>query len=321
MRTLLVTGGCGFIGSNFIRLALDQLPDYEIINLDALTYAADPANLSDLEDHPRYFLVKGDVSNSWLVNDIFVNPIHSIIHFAAESHVDRSIQNSTPFVQTNVLGTQVLLEAARKHQVARFISVSSDEVYSSLSSDKSKLFTEQTPIAPNNPYSASKAAADLLVRAYVKTYNLPAIITRSSNNYGPRQNTEKFIPMIITRAMRDEPIPIYGSGMNVRDWIYVDDHCRALLSILRDGRVGEVYNVGARNERYNFEVAETILDILGKPRSLITYVEDRLGHDLRYGVDSTKLETELNWSPKYTWHTGLAQTIKWYQRNFESAKS
>ncbi len=310
MPQVLVTGGCGFIGSNFVRYLLETDPQVRVINFDKLTYAGNLANLSDLAEDPRYRFVHGDVADRDLVRKV-VPGVAVIFHFAAESHVDRSIQDSGPFVRTNVLGTQVLLDAAREFSVPRFIQVSTDEVYGSLGA--TGWFTEETALAPNSPYSASKAAGDLLVRSYVHTFGLPAIVTRCSNNYGPYQFPEKLIPLFINNLLQDQPIPVYGDGQNVRDWIYVRDHCTALERVWRAGRPGEVYNVGGECERTNLQITHALLDALGKPRSLIRYVKDRPGHDRRYAIDCSKIKRELGWQPAVSFETGLQETIRWYQ--------
>jgi dTDP-glucose 4,6-dehydratase len=313
MTTLLVTGGCGFIGSNFVRHVLASDPDAVVLNFDCLTYAGNLANLADLADHPRYRFVKGDVTDRDAVRSAMGNGVSGVIHFAAESHVDRSIQDSGPFVRTNVLGTQVLLDAAREFKVAKFVQVSTDEVYGSLG--PTGAFTETTPLAPSSPYSASKAGADLLVLSYAHTFGLPAVITRCSNNYGPYQFPEKLIPLFITNLMRDEPVPVYGDGLQVRDWIHVRDHCAAVERVWRSGRVGEVYNIGGRSEKANIELTNALLDLLGKPRTLIRHVQDRPGHDRRYAIDCSKIERELGWRPQYRFEEGLRETIRWYQDN------
>jgi dTDP-glucose 4,6-dehydratase len=313
METALVTGGCGFIGSNFIRHLLVSDPDVRIINLDALTYAGNPGNLADVAGDPRYRFVHGSIDDSAVVRPLVGQGVASILHFAAESHVDRSIHDAGPFLRTNVLGTQVLLDAAREFGVRRFVQVSTDEVYGSLG--PTGAFTEETPLAPNSPYSASKAAADLLVRSYVHTFGVPAVITRCSNNYGPYQFPEKLIPLFITRLLHDESVPVYGDGLNVRDWIYVDDHCRAVEAVWRHGRVGEVYNIGGRCEKTNLELTHLLLDLLGKPRSLIRYVADRPGHDRRYAIDCTKIERELGWRPRMSFEDGLRATVAWYREH------
>src|SRR5438094_505562 len=291
MPPLMVTGGCGFIGSNFIRHLVASDPDVSIVNFDALTYAGNLANLADVEVHPRYKFVRGDVADRAAVRKVVERGVCGIIHFAAESHVDRSIQDSGPFVRTNVVGTQVLLDAAREFKVPRYVQVSTDEVYGSLG--PTGAFTEETPLAPNSPYAASKAAADLLVRSYVHTFALPAVITRCSNNYGPYQFPEKLIPLFITNLLRDEPVPVYGDGLNVRDWIHVRDHSAAVALVGREGQVGEVYNIGGRCEKTNLDLTHTLVDAVGKPRSLIRYVKDRPGHDRRYAIDCDKMEKEL----------------------------
>jgi dTDP-glucose 4,6-dehydratase len=313
MLHLLVTGGCGFIGSNFIRYELETDPEVSIVNLDQLTYAGNLANLADFAGHPRYRFVRGDISDGEAVRRVVGNRVDVLINFAAESHVDRSIQDSGPFVRTNVVGTQVLLDAAREAGVSRYLQVSTDEVYGSLGA--TGLFTEETPLAPNSPYAASKAAADLLVRSYVHTFGLPAVITRCSNNYGPYQFPEKLIPLFITNLLRDEPVPVYGDGLNVRDWIHVRDHCAAIDRVWRDGRVGEVYNAGGHNERTNLDLTYALLEAVGKPRSLIRYVKDRPGHDRRYAIDSRKIERELGWKPRVPFEEGLRETVQWYQEH------
>ena len=312
IRAILVTGGCGFIGSNFVRYTLRN-SDYRVINVDKLTYAGNLENLSDIADHPTYEFVKGDIADKALIDGLASKGIDAIINFAAESHVDRSIEDSRVFIETNVLGTQVLLEASRNYGISRFIQISTDEVYGSLG--PTGAFTEASPIAPNSPYSASKTAADLLVRAYHKTYGLPCIITRCSNNYGPYQFPEKLIPLMISNALEGEPLPVYGDGMNVRDWIYVEDHCRAIDVIMHKGREGEVYNIGGNNEVPNIEIVQIILKRLGKPESLIKFVEDRPGHDRRYAMDSTKLRNELEWNTIYSFDQAMDLTIRWYIEN------
>ena len=313
MSTLLVTGGCGFIGSNFIRHILAVDADVTVVNFDALTYAGNLANLDDLRDHPRLRFVKGDVTDRDAVRDAFRLGVRHVIHFAAESHVDRSILDSGPFVSTNVLGTQILLDAAREFAVERYVQVSTDEVYGSLG--PTGLFTETTPLAPSSPYSASKAAADLLVQSYAHTFKTPALLTRCSNNYGPYQFPEKLIPLFITNLLSDEPVPVYGDGGQVRDWIHVLDHCRAVECVWRSGRVGEVYNIGGRCEKTNLELTHTLLDLLEKPHTLIRYVQDRPGHDRRYAIDCTKIERELGWRPTVHFEQGLRDTIAWYRGN------
>jgi dTDP-glucose 4,6-dehydratase len=311
MTTVMVTGGCGFIGSNFIHYLLETDPSATVINLDSLTYAGNPANLAALADHPRYRFLKGDITDRDMVRAALGLGVEVLIHFAAESHVDRSIHDSGPFVRTNILGTQVLLDAARAFKVQRYVHISTDEVYGSLGPDG--YFTEETPLAPNSPYAASKAAADLLVRSYVHTFGLPALITRCSNNYGPYQFPEKIIPLFISNLLRDEPVPVYGDGLNVRDWIHVRDHCTAIDQVVRKGRVGEVYNVGGRCEKTNLELTHALLDAVGKPRSLIRYVKDRPGHDRRYAIDCRKIEHELGWRPAVSFEQGLRDTVQWYR--------
>jgi dTDP-glucose 4,6-dehydratase len=311
MTPVLVTGGCGFIGSNFIHYLLENDPNVAVLNLDCLTYAGNLANLADLADHPRYRFLKGDVADPPAVRAAVGQGVHSIIHFAAESHVDRSIHDSGPFVRTNVVGTQVLLDAAREFRVARFVQVSTDEVYGSLG--PTGFFTEETALAPSSPYAASKAAADLLVRSYAHTFGLPALITRCSNNYGPYQFPEKLIPLFVSNLLRDEPVPVYGDGRQVRDWVHVRDHCAAVYAAWKYGRPGEVYNVGGRCERTNLELTEALLRATGKPASLIRHVQDRPGHDRRYAIDCSKIERELGWRPAVPFDEGLRQTVDWYR--------
>lgn len=311
---ILVTGGCGFIGSNFIRYALGNDPDVSIINVDKLTYAGNLENLSDLSTDPRYRFIRGDIAEASLMEELIRNEIDAIVNFAAESHVDRSIEDPAAFMKTNVFGTFVLLEAVRKTsggQKIRFLHISTDEVYGSLG--ETGAFTEETSLAPNSPYSASKTAADMMVRAYYHTYGLRVLTTRCSNNYGPYQFPEKLIPLMVSNAMEDRELPIYGDGLNVRDWIYVEDHCCALNKVLREGRPGEVYNIGGQNERTNLHVAKTILDSLGKPHSLIRFVADRPGHDRRYAIDFSKIKRELGWIPEVSFEEGMRHTIEWYQ--------
>ncbi len=308
---LFVTGGAGFIGSNFIRLMLASDRSCEIVNFDALTYAGNLENLKEVEDDPRYRFVRGDVSDPKQVEAALDERFDAIVHFAAESHVDRSIEGAGIFLKTNVLGTQVLLERARELGGVRFVMVSTDEVYGSLAPD-AEAFTEETPLAPNSPYSASKASADLLCRAFHHTHGLPVMITRCSNNYGPYQFPEKLIPLMIGNALEDKPLPVYGDGRNVRDWLHVSDHCRAIEAVLRGGRPGEVYNIGGDSERENIEVVRRLLQILGKPESLIQFVTDRPGHDRRYAIDASKIRRELGWTPQVVFETGLAETVQWY---------
>jgi dTDP-glucose 4,6-dehydratase len=309
-RPLLITGGCGFIGSNFIRHLLETDAEVHVVNLDLLTYAGNLANLTDVAKNPRYRFVHGDITDRETVRKIVSAGVGGIINFAAESHVDRSILDSGPFIRTNVIGTQTLLDAAREFTVPRYLQISTDEVYGTLG--PSGAFTEETPLAPNSPYSASKAAADMLVRSYVHTFGLPALITRCSNNYGPYQFPEKLIPLFISNLMRDEPVPVYGDGMQVRDWIHVRDHCTAIDAVFRNGRPGEVYNAGGWAEMPNLRLTHLLLDILGKPRSLVKFVRDRPGHDRRYAIDTTKIEKEIGWQPRITFSRGLRETVRWY---------
>jgi dTDP-glucose 4,6-dehydratase len=315
-RKFFVTGGAGFIGSAFIRLLLDAIPDCHIVNFDALTYAGNLDNLEGL-DAGRHQFIRGDITDSQLVLSSLAEGCDAVINFAAESHVDRSIANAAEFLRTNVLGTQVLLDAARLRGVKRFVQVSTDEVMGSLPEGEEGYFTEYSPFAPNSPYAASKAAAEHLVRAAHHTFGLNTVVTRCGNNYGPRQFPEKFIPLALANALNDQPIPVYGDGQNVRDWIYVEDHCRAILLAMEMGRPGAVYNIGARNERRNLDVVEGLLDALNKPRSLIRFVADRLGHDRRYAIDPSLVERELDWKPVETWESGLRKTIAWYDENRE----
>ena len=311
MQRILVTGGCGFIGSNFIRDELRRYAGLSVINLDSLTYAGNLENLADLKDDDRYTFHRGDICDREFVDELLKSdPVDAVINFAAESHVDRSILDSGPFVQTNIVGTQVLLDACRSANVKRFVQISTDEVYGSLGPKGA--FTEETPLAPNSPYSASKAAADLLVRSYCRTFGFPAVITRCSNNYGPYQFPEKLIPLFISNCLHDLPLPVYGTGDNVRDWIHVLDHCRGIDAAMRLGRDGEVYNFGGSHEVANLELTHTLLDLLQKPRSLIQFVEDRPGHDKRYAVDYSKATAELSWKPEINFRDGLRETIDWY---------
>ena len=316
MQCILVTGGCGFIGSEFIRQQLALYPAQSVINLDKLTYAGNRDNLASIEQDPRYQFVQGDIGDASLVNSLLQNgSVDAVIHFAAESHVDRSLQDCGPFVQTNIVGTQVLLDACRRAGTSRYLQVSTDEVYGSLGA--TGFFTEETPLAPNSPYSSSKAAADLLVRSFVHSFQFPAIITRCSNNYGPYQFPEKLIPLFVMRLLAHQPVPVYGSGLNVRDWIHVSDHCRGIDLALRKGRPGEVYNFGGRCERTNLEITRQLLSLLGRPDSLIQYVADRAGHDLRYAIDCAKAERELGWRPQISLEAGLAATVQWYREHPE----
>jgi len=317
MKSILITGGAGFIGSNFVLHFLEKYPDYQVINLDLLTYAGTLDNLKEEQANPRHIFVKGDICDSSAVLGSLAADTDVIVNFAAESHVDRSILSAHEFIWTNVLGAQVLLDAAREKGVRRFCQVSTDEVMGSLPENSDDYFTEESPFAPNSPYAASKAAAEHLVRAAHETFGLDTVISRCGNTYGPRQFPEKFIPLMIANALADQAVPVYGDGQNVRDWIYVDDHCRAILGIIGRGESGGTYNIGARNERRNIEVVESVLDALGKPRSLINFVTDRPGHDRRYAIDPTKIETELGWTTRETWATGLEKSIQWYLDNRE----
>ena len=334
MKQVLVTGGCGFIGSNFVRHVLQHFPGCRIINLDKLTYAGNPGNLTDVEKNSRYRFVKGDIGDAALVRQIFAKEeIDTVVHFAAESHVDRSITGPAAFVETNILGTFNLIEAAREAWLngpggkppidCRFLHVSTDEVYGSLG--ETGAFQETTPYDPRSPYSASKASSDHLVSAYFHTYGLPTLITNCSNNYGPYQFPEKLIPLIINNALQGKPLPVYGDGKNVRDWLYVIDHCAAILKVLEHGEVGETYNIGGQSEKQNIEIVHTICDILDEKvgllpggknrRSLVTYVKDRAGHDRRYAIDATKIRTRLGWSPQVNFADGMLKTVGWYLDN------
>jgi dTDP-glucose 4,6-dehydratase len=313
MDRVLVTGGCGFIGSNFIHYLLEIDPTVSVVNYDGLTYAGNPANLADIADNSRYRFVQGDIADADAVRKLVSEGVSAIINFAAESHVDRSIHDAAPFVRTNIVGTQVLLDAAREFRVARYLQVSTDEVYGSLG--PTGYFTEETPLAPNSPYAASKAAADLLVRSYAHTFGLPALITRCSNNYGPYQFPEKLLPLFITNLLHDEPVPVYGDGLNVRDWIHVRDHCAALERVWRLGQVGEIYNIGGRCERTNLELTHQLLQIMDKPQTLLRYVKDRPGHDRRYAIDCSKIERALGWRPVISFEQGLRDTVQWYREH------
>ena len=308
---LLVTGCAGFIGSNFVHYMLERHPDYHILDLDALTYAGSMENLKEIVENPGHRLVQGRIEDGKLVDGLMPG-IDVVINFAAESHVDRSIVEPQVFITTNVLGTQVLLDAALRHRVKLFCQISTDEVYGAVELDSAERFTEESPIRPNSPYSASKASADLLVRAYYRTYGLPIVISRCTNNYGPRQHAEKFIPTVILSALRGKPVPIYGDGLYVRDWIHVLDHCRAIDLILHRGKVGEVYNIGGDNEWANIELARKILQITGKPENLLQSVPDRPGHDRRYALSSDKLRRDLGWKPSVPFDRGLSETVRWY---------
>ena len=314
---IIVTGGAGFIGANFVYYQLEKHPQDRIICLDALTYAGNLETLEEAMKHPNFRFEKGDIADREFVYRLFEEEHPDIVvNFAAESHVDRSIENPEIFLKTNIMGTQVLMDACRKYGIKRYHQVSTDEVYGDLPLDRPDLFfTEETPIHTSSPYSSSKAGADLLVLAYYRTFGLPVSITRCSNNYGPYHFPEKLIPLMISRALADEPLPVYGKGENIRDWLYVKDHCSAIDLVMRKGRVGEVYNVGGHNERTNLEVVKTILAQLGKPESLITYVTDRPGHDMRYAIDPTKIHTELGWLPETKFDDGIKATIQWYLEN------
>lgn len=320
MKNILVTGGCGFIGSNFIKYLINK--DCRIFNLDNLTYAGNPENLQDIEDNNNYKFIKGDITDAKKVKAVIAGyDIDTIVNFAAESHVDRSILGPEIFTKTNILGTQILLDVSKNHWAAlpggykgkKFVQISTDEVYGSLG--RTGTFKESTPLAPNSPYSASKAAADFMARAYFHTYGFPVVISRCSNNYGPYQFPEKLIPLMIFKAMRDEKVPVYGDGKNIRDWLYVEDHCSAIEAVLRRGRNGEVYNIGGNNEWTNIDVVKMILKQLQKPMSLVSFVKDRLGHDRRYAMDAGKIRRQLGWSPKHTFEKGLKMTIEWYVDN------
>lgn len=315
--TLLVTGGAGFIGSNFIFYMREKHPDYRIVCIDKLTYAGNLSTLKPLLDDPTFRFVKADICDREAVYRIFEEEKPNyVVNFAAESHVDRSIEAPDVFLQTNILGTATMLDACRKYGVTRFHQVSTDEVYGDLPIDRPDLlFTEKTPIHTSSPYSASKAAADLLTQAYHRTYGLPVTISRCSNNYGPYHFPEKLIPLMIANALGDKPLPVYGEGLNVRDWLYVEDHCKAIDVIIHDGKIGEVYNIGGHNERANIDIVKKILEILGKPESLITYVADRKGHDLRYAIDPTKIHNELGWLPETSFDDGIEKTVAWYLDN------
>ena len=308
---ILVTGGAGFIGSNFIRFLTRGGKGYQIVNLDKLTYAGNLENLSDLGPPPNYEFVRGDICDGKLVDRLLESGIEGIVNFAAESHVDRSLYEPDVFIQTNVVGVQILLHAAMRHKVKKFVQVSTDEVYGSLGA-RDPQFREDFPLAPNSPYSASKAGGDLLARSYFKTYEFPVVVTRCSNNYGPYQFPEKLIPLFVTNALENRPLPVYGDGLNIRDWIHVEDHCRALELVLERGKPGEIYNIGGEAERTNLEITKSILRILGKPESLMQYVADRPGHDRRYAIDFSKIEKEIGWKPRYDLEEGLRQTVRWY---------
>ena len=314
MDRILVTGGAGFIGSAFVLTLLENFPRASVVNVDLLTYAGNLENLRGVDDS-RYEFVRGDIADKSVMCAALGNGVDAIVNFAAESHVDRSILSADDFIKTNVLGTQVLLDLAREVGVKRFVQISTDEVMGSLPENETAFFSEDSPFQPNSPYAASKAAAEHLVRAAHHTFGLDTVITRCGNNYGPRQFPEKFLPLMIANALNNEPIPVYGDGMNVRDWIYVEDHCRAILKVMQEGRSGATYNIGARNERRNLDVAKSVLEQLHKPPSLLKFVKDRPGHDRRYAIDPTLIETELKWKPQETWQSGLSKTIDWYLNN------
>ena len=311
MTKLFVTGAAGFIGSNFVRLLIEET-DYDVVAFDSLTYAGNLANLDDLQGKDRFTFVKGDICDEKQIDGLFSN-IDMVVNFAAESHVDRSIISAAEFVRTNIEGTRVLADAARKHKIERFLQVSTDEVYGSLG--KTGFFTEATPLSPNSPYSASKASADMLLLAYYHTHNFPVLVTRCSNNYGRYQFPEKLIPLFVTNLVENKKVPVYGDGMQVRDWLHVMDHCRAILTVLEKGKLGEVYNVGGNNEQYNMDMTKAIIKHLGKDESFIEYVKDRPGHDRRYAIDSSKIQSELGWAPKVSFDEGLKDTIDWYLSN------
>ncbi len=316
MKTFFVTGGAGFIGSEFIRVLLNKYDDAQVVNFDALTYAGNPENLKGI-DPGRHSFVRGDIRDKEAVLAALPPDTAAVFNFAAESHVDRSIESANDFVLTNVLGTQVLLDCSRERGAKRFVQISTDEVMGSLPEQEDAFFTEETGLAPNSPYAASKAGAEHLVRAARETFGIDAVITRCGNNYGYRQFPEKLIPLMVSNALNDDPLPLYGDGLNVRDWIFVTDHCEAILRVYEDGRPGEAYNIGARNPLKNIDVVTGILDHLGKPHSLITPVEDRLGHDRRYAIDPAKIETELGWKARIGWEEGLTRTVEWYVSNPE----
>lgn len=317
MTKIIITGGAGFIGSNFIALVLRKYPDYRVVNVDCLTYAGNLENLTAVENNPNYCFYKTDIADRRAIADIFakesIGEGDYCVNFAAESHVDRSIENPEIFITTNIIGTQVLLDACKRSGIKKYLQVSTDEVYGTLGA--SGYFTETTQLSPNSPYSASKAGADCMVRAYHETFGLPVNITRCSNNYGPYQFPEKLIPLIISNALEGKDLPVYGDGLQVRDWLHVTDHCEAIDCVLHNAAVGEVYNIGGNNEKANIEIVKLILQVLGKPESLIKYVKDRLGHDRRYAIDATKIKHDLGWEPKYTFEIGIRETIQWYLDN------
>lgn len=330
MKTVLVTGGAGFIGSNFVRYMLSAHPDYRIVNIDALTYAGNLESLADIADNPNYRFIKCDIRDTEQVKAVFDSEdINYVVNFAAESHVDRSIVDPAIFLMTNVEGTRVLLDEAKRRwkvepdnkysreykEGVKYLQVSTDEVYGALG--KTGMFTETTPLSPNSPYSASKASADMFVRAYFETFGLPVNITRCSNNYGPYQFPEKLIPLMLNNCLKGKPLPVYGDGLQIRDWLHVSDHCRAIDCVLHDGKVGEVYNVGGNNEKANIEIVKLIIAAVGASEDLITYVKDRPGHDRRYAIDNTKITTTLGWAPVYTFEQGIKETVEWYLNNQE----
>jgi len=313
LKRILVTGAAGFIGSNFARRALRQHEDWQVCAFDALTYAGNLSNLEGLDDTGRFEFVRGDICDEGAANAVFESGLWAVVNFAAESHVDRSIHGAADFVRTNVLGTQVLLDLARRHEVPRFLQISTDEVYGSLGPEGK--FTEDTPLAPNSPYSASKAGADMLARSYYETHGFPILITRCSNNYGPYQFPEKVIPLFVTNLLEGQTVPLYGDGMNIRDWIHVYDHCDALMAVLERGEPGRVYNIGGDHELTNLELTHRIIAELGKDESVIERVKDRLGHDRRYAIDGTRIKDELGWSPRIDFASGLTETVQWYRQN------
>ncbi len=328
MKTILVTGGAGFIGSNFVKLMLEKHPEYKIINIDALTYAGNLENLKDIDANLNYEFIKVDIRDKEKIEEIFKNnETTAVVNFAAESHVDRSIEEPEVFLTTNIIGTQVLLDTAKKYWKVnpndkyckeykpgvKFLQVSTDEVYGALG--ETGMFVETMPLMPNSPYSASKASADMIVRAYNETFGMPVNITRCSNNYGPYQFPEKLIPLIINNCLKEKDLPVYGDGMQVRDWLHVSDHCSAIDTVLHKGKDGEVYNIGGNNEKANIEIVKLIIETLGKSEGLIKYVKDRPGHDRRYAIDNTKITTELGWEPAYTFEQGMKETIQWYLEN------
>ncbi|PFJ16961.1 dTDP-glucose 4,6-dehydratase [Bacillus cereus] len=313
---ILVTGGAGFIGSNFIHYMLKNYETYKIINYDALTYSGNLNNVKSIQNNPNYLFVKGKIQNGELLKHVVKrHDVHGIVNFAAESHVDRSIENPIPFYDTNVIGTVTLLELVKKYPHIKLVQVSTDEVYGSLG--KTGKFTEETPLSPNSPYSSSKASADMIALSYYKTYQLPVVVTRCSNNYGPYQYPEKFIPLMVTNALEEKRLPLYGDGLHVRDWLHVTDHCSAIDTVLHKGRVGEVYNIGGNHEKTNVEVVEQVIKLLGKTKKNIEFVTDRLGHDRRYAINAQKMKNEFDWEPKYMFEQGLKETVEWYENNTE----